>query len=201
MRRIAILLCPLVVACAAEDPPPGNLIGTFDFLATLEPEGACILEEVAGVPESFSFTAILSHEPETGKLWLRAGATEQVGEIQGNQFRVRTPSEGGIPRTYSACTLARRQPCPLLLTEILEAEILSDCPREFEAENEALPCPERGEDGSLLWHNCACVRGRLEEFLRFEAEEDELCSCQGVSRTEVFEGSCRLGYRLEGEKR
>lgn len=207
MRRIAILVSSLLLACAAEDPPPGTVIGTFDFVATLEPEGACILEEVNGTPASFSFTAILSHEPETGKLWFRSGATEQSGTIDGSRFSVRTPAEGaGIPRSFNACTVARRQPCAFLLTEAIEAEILSDCPAEFaeraaDDDADALPCPEPQEDGTLLWHNCACVRGRLEEAVRFEPVGEEICTCRGEEETEVFEGSCRLGYRLEAVKR
>lgn len=211
MRRIAIL-AGFLLACAAEDPPPGTLIGTFDFVATLEPEGTCILEDVAGFPTSFEFSAILSHEVDGGKLWLRSGATQQTGSLDENTFTVRTPSSGGgIPRSFDACTVARRKPCPFLVTEQIEAAILSDCPVELaqalegsaeeEPQAQDLPCPEVGEDGRILWHNCVCARGRLEEIVRFDPEGDEVCTCVGRTRTEPFEGSCTLVYRLEGEKR
>lgn len=201
MRRIAILAA-FLLACEAEDPPPGSVIGTFDFVATMESTGECLLEEVPGVPSSFTFSAILSHDPRSGKLWLRSGATEQAGVIDGGRFTVKTPSDGGtIPRAFNACTVARRQPCGFQLVETIEAEILSDCPTEFGQLADDLPCPETQEDGSLVWHNCACVRGTLEEVVRFEPEGGEVCTCAGRSQTETFEGSCSLVYRLEGEKR
>lgn len=204
MRRIATLATLLLVACAAEEPPPGTVIGTFDFVATLEAEGDCLLEEIAGVPASFSFTAILSHEPEDDKLWFRSGATEQVGTLKGNRFFLETPEDGGgIPRAFNACTVARRQPCPFLLREVIDARIYSDCSGELDEPAEAISaaCPEMQEDGTLLWHNCACVRGRLEEVVWFVPEGTEVCTCQTDAGAEIFEGSCRLGYRLEGEKR
>lgn len=201
MRRIAILAA-LLLACDAEDPPPGDVIGTFDFVATLEPAGECLLEDVPGIPASFRFSAILSHDPATGKLWLRAGSTEQTGTIDGARFTVKTPAQGGgIPRTFDACTVARRQPCAFEVVETIEAEILSDCPSDFVALAEDLPCPEMLDDGSLVWHNCACIRGTLEELLRFEPKGDEVCTCAGRTQTDAFAGACRLLYRLEGEKR
>lgn len=201
MRRFAILASLLFLACEAEPPPPGLVIGTFDFVATLEAEGACILEDVAEVPQSISFTAILSHDPDTGKLWFRSGVTEQTGTLDENRFTVRTPAEGGIPREFAACSVARGRRCSFSFQEIARGEILSDCPQAeaFQATMD-LPCPERQEDGTLLWHNCACARGTLEEVVRFEPRGDEVCTCIGRTRTEAVEDECRLVYRLEGEK-
>lgn len=201
MRRIAILLGLLLVACEAEPPPPGLVIGTFDFDATLERGGGCVLEDVAEVAQSFAFTAVLSHDPEAGTLWLRSGPTEQVGTLEENRFSVRTPAKGSIQREFSACTVAPGRLCAFKVVEVLEGEILADCPsfRSLQEPSD-LPCPERGEDGTLLWHNCACARGTLEEIVRFEPRGDEVCTCAGRTRTETVASECRLVYRLEGKK-
>ena len=201
MRRFSILAGLLLAACEAEPPLPGDVVGTFEFKATLERDGACVLEDLAEVPQSFAFTAVLSHEAEAGRLWLRSGATEQTGTLEENRFSVRTPAEGSIPRQFAACSVARGQPCAFRVVEFLAGEILSHCPEVASRQDASeLPCPEQREDGTLLWHNCACVRGTLEEVVRFEPEGDETCTCTGRTRTETIAGECRLVYRLHGFK-
>lgn len=207
-------LLPVLLAlasCAPDPPPPGELIGTFDFVATLQPSGACVLEDVEGLPDRIRFTGTLSHERETGRVWLRSGGSEREGSLDGNRFTFRVPElPPGIPREFATCTVARRTPCSLAFTEILEGRILADCEgtRALAGAEVGAPdvggtevaCPEVQEDGSLRWHDCTCVEGRFVEEVAFDPPGDEDCLCAGRQQTRALEPGCELIYELQGAK-
>lgn len=199
---LAILLA--LLSCAQDPPPPGELIGTFDFVATLRPSGACALEEISELPDPIRFTGVLSHEQETGKIWLRSGGSEREGTLDGNHFTFQVPvAPPGIPREFASCTLSRRVPCPLAFTEILEGRILAECQDEEDRWPPLAPqiaCPEEQEDGTLRWHDCTCIEGTFVEEVTFDPRADEICTCVGPQGTSELEGDCRLVYELIGVK-
>lgn len=197
--RWPILLSLFLVACEPAAPPPGETIGSFTFVATLEDSESCVLGEVEEVPERLAFSGILSHEPSTGKVWLRAGSFQGEGRLEENRFTLRSPPmPPGVPREFAACTDGRRLPCGLRFTERIDGEILQGC--EEGGQPDPLPCPETLEDGSVRWHHCTCIVGTFVEEVAFEGEEGEECTCRGKTRTDALESGCRLTYRLEGRK-
>ncbi len=195
IRPPLLLLAVIFASCGTSEPPPGEVIGTFRFVATLDAtteEGRCSFD---GAPPQLGFEGILSHDPSLEKLWLSTGSVRREGELDGAHFTTRTPAAGpGISRRLSGCT------CPLEMVEIIEGSLVAaaDCkgePASLEApEQEAsrlsgsrgfegsarasdgsIPaaapvCPEVLPDGKLSWSDCSRVCGSVREEVEFPAE-------------------------------
>ncbi|AKU92159.1 hypothetical protein [Vulgatibacter incomptus] len=202
MRRIVptlVAISGFSAACSVADPPPGELIGGFRFVATLDQgssEDRCLF---GGSPSQLDFEGILSFDPESRKLWVSTEKVRWEGTLDGARFSTRTPVEGpGIPRRLAACT------CTLAFSEVLEGDLLGarDCGQSLEAPEEPgasadRTCPATLPDGSLSWSACGCVVGALREEVEFPADEPEcVCIVDGVKQPAP--SRCEISYQLKG---
>lgn len=189
-----ILAC--LCACDATEPPPGEVIGGFRFVATMETDegdGRC---RFAGAPAELAFEGVLSYERDTGKLWLTTGEASREGRLEGSTFRTRTPAEGpGVSRRLSSCS------CQMRMVEEIAGELLAakDC-GEGPGGTPVAPertCPEL-VDGKESWRNCGCVRGSIREGVEFPDAGAASCRCDVAGQQQAAPERCVFEYRLEG---
>lgn len=195
---LAALILAVLCACDATDPPPGEVIGGFRFVATMETEeddGRC---RFSGAPTELAFEGVLSYERDTGRLWLTTGEASREGRLEGSTFRTRTPAEGpGVSRRLSSCT------CQMRMVEEIAGELLAakDCGETPDGKPAAPVAPERTcpelVDGEESWRNCGCVRGSIREGVEFP-DAAATCTCDVAGQQQAAPARCTFDYRLEG---
>lgn len=194
-RILSILALALLVGCGESDPPPGELIGGFRFVGTLDPtpeDGRC---SFPGAPADLSFEGVLSYEKGSGKLWLTTGETRREGRLAGATFSTRAPAEGpGVARRLGSCS------CQMRMVEAIMGEVLSvkDCQASIAPT--AMPdrtCPELLPDGTESWANCGCVTGTIREEIEFPAGGGA-CTCAVGGVQQPAPERCEFIYHLEG---
>lgn len=197
------LLTPLIVftllaACDTNEPPPGELIGSFRFVAQLEAGASPERCLFSGAPQQLSFEGVLSHDPLDGRLWITSGRSRREGMIENAHFVVRAPASGpGILRQMSACS------CGFRMVEVIEGDLLTPAACSPSAVPVATPsrsCPELLDDGRLDWSDCGCVRGTIREEVEFvqPTEEEAPCTCEIEEAMVPAPASCEFIYNLEG---
>lgn len=199
---ILFVAAALLSSCDTTEPPPGELIGGFNFVATLgSPEGGEDRCRFEGAPAQITFEGVLSFDPSDGKLWITTGNVRREGEISEAHFQVRSPKDGpGITRRLRACS------CNLRIVEWIEGDLLTarSCLPEGVPPVGTTPqaCPALLEDGGLDWSDCGCVRGELREELEFpavaEASAGEGCICEIDGVEGPAPERCSYVYSLEG---
>lgn len=199
VRRLHFIVALLALAgCGTSDPPPGELIGAFRFVAALDPtpeEGRCTF---SGAPTDLSFEGVLSYDKDAGKLWFTTGDSRREGHLAGSSFSTRTPPQGeGVARRFNSCT------CQMRMAEAILGEILAakDCqstlaPSSAPVAAPERTCPELLPDGKESWANCGCVLGIIREEVEFPAGEDCTCAASGVQQPAP--ARCEFLYLLEG---
>lgn len=199
MRRLPILLL-LLTTCDLGDPPPGEVIGTFSFTATLRPDHACPFD---AIPEALSFAGTLSHDPEGGKAWMQIGRSLREGSIDRARFAAGMPFEEGgerkrVPRQFRNCT------CEFLFEETIEGVLVrsavAGCENVVPDEGEptATSCPRVDEEGKLAWDTCGSICGTLREEATRDAGASCTCTVEGA---EVDAPAvCELVYDLVGHR-
>lgn len=204
MRRPWFLLALVLLACSSEDPPPGEVVGTFAFVATLDESGApadglpnCTF---AGAPIRIQFDGTLSHDRATGAAWLQIDGTLREGTLEEEAFALHLPREPdgsirAIPRTLDACD------CELLFTEQYAGRLVKSTCLEPTAQTPLGPdtCPRIDEAGELSWDTCGALCGTLEERVRFEAGSACVCEVDGEQRP-APESGCAFVYTLQGTR-
>jgi len=199
MRLLApSLVLALLFACQADDPPPGEVIGGYRFVATLESsndDGRC---RFSGAPGQLSFEGVLSYERDSGKLWLTTSESSREGRLEGATFRTRTPAEGpGVSRRLTTCS------CQMRMVEEIAGELLAakDCgdTASVAPVGPEQACPEL-VDGEESWRNCGCVRGTIVEGVEFPdaTTAAAACTCDEAGQPQPAPASCQMVYRLEG---
>lgn len=197
MRRL-LPLVPLLVACGSDVPPPGELIGTFAFEATLDRGGDETLCRYDGLPEKLSFDGVLSWDRETSELWLQIDGVVREGHIDGAAFAAILPDPEGegprqVPRKLRGCT------CDMTMAERISGRVVRD--PAIDCASIALDpidtvCPRLDEQGEIDWASCGGVCGTLEETVTAHLP----CTCT-VDDAEVSASqTCLIRYRLEAER-
>jgi len=203
MRRARTLLPPLLLAaaCASGEAPPGEPVGTFAFVATLEPAaGETDRCTFAGAPARLTFDGSFSRDPATGAAWLQIDGTLREGTLDGATFDMGLPRQPDgstrlVPRRLSACD------CDLGFDESIVGRLLTgpaggceDLPPE-EAPGQAT-CPRLGEDGELAWDTCGSACGTLVEAVRPVSP----CTCTVAGEEVPAPATCSFVYRFEARR-
>jgi len=201
MRALALLLtAALLAACDSSEPPPGELIGSFRFVATLDAGASQSRCQFSGAPQQLSFEGVLSHDPLDGRLWITSSRSSREGTIENAHFAVRTPASGpGILRQMSVCS------CGFRIVEVIEGDLLAPAACIPGGAISLIPpsprsCPATLEDGRLDWSDCGCIRGSVREELEFvqPAEGEEPCTCEVDEAIVPAPTTCEFAYYLEG---
>jgi hypothetical protein len=206
-----------LIGCDDVAPPPGEVIGTFQFVAVIENdggEGRCVLPESPG---QLGFDAVLSYEPEpqgdgSRRFWIQIlGATGEprAGRLDGTRFTTRSPPEPDrVPRSLETCRhdddgdgQPDRTRCTLGFAEYIEGDLLAQVPaggctaEALEACGDTCRLPE-GEPGSGELPPVGGVCGNLtEDVVPEPAESPCLCTGAGEPSPAV---PCTIVYRLQG---
>ncbi len=208
MSRLPLLALLPLLACGTQDAPPGDAIGTFAFVASLD-EGGAILDppestprcRFEGAPDRIEFDGSLSHDPEGDAAWLLIDGTLREGTLEGATFDLSLPREPdgsirGVPRRLPACT------CDLLFVEKIDGALVESStegcrPPQEPVEVGPATCPRLGEDGELAWDSCGGICGTLREEVRFEASG---CFCEVDGVQEQVAGVCQFVWALQGTR-
>lgn len=216
MRRAWTLLPFLLLACDSEEPPPGEVVGTFSFVATLDTGEPAAEEELprclfSGAPPRIAFDGTLSHDRQTDQAWLQIDGSLRQGELHGAAFRLGLQPEAdgsvrAVPRTLDACD------CELFLVESMQGRlvksgcttVLEDGTVEAEPEEPATElgpdtCPRIDEAGELAWDTCGGACGTLEERVRFGTGTACICEVEGAGQHAPASG-CAFVYGLQATR-
>ncbi len=190
----------LLAACVSGEPPPGEAIGTFSFVATLEPAtepDRCAFE---GAPPRIAFEGALSHDPITDDAWLQIDGTLREGTLEGAAFDLRMPKQPDgsrrlVPRQLRACD------CTLGFAESLAGTLVPRMEDGCETLPEPGPagadtCPRIDEAGELSWDTCGGACGTLVETVRPTAP----CTCVVDGEEQRAPEECKFVYRLEARR-
>jgi hypothetical protein len=198
--HIAPLGLLLLAACSAGEPPPGEAIGTFAFVATLEPADGPDRCAFDGAPARIAFDGGLSRDPETGAAWLQIDGTLREGWLEGAAFELGLPVQPDgstrlVPRQLRACT------CTLGFAESLAGTLVPRIEDGCETPPAEEPlgidtCPRLDEEGELSWDTCGGACGTLVETVRPTAP----CTCVVDDMEVRAPDECRFVYRLEGRR-
>lgn len=207
MRPHPCIIAPFLASallwtgCETATLPPGEVVGTFAFEATLDPTqpDACRID---GVSETLSFNGVLAWDGDKREAWMQIDGALRLGSLEGADFEVGLEplpdgSVRAIPRRLAACS------CELLLVERIAGTLVrsaSTCNEEVKADeilNET-SCPRLDEEGEPAWDTCGGICGSLREQVRF-AETDCTCEDGGVAMA-VPEAGCTLHYELRGTR-
>jgi hypothetical protein len=198
--QAALLVVAVVLACARESPPPGELLGAFVFQAS-EQNNLCSFSELPmdGGVGGFGFTASFRAEDGGPTANLTVDGRERQGTFDGRRFEsiYPGPSDDPVTRTFEVGACENR----FLVEETLRAVFLTErqlpsdagCPDDFDALYDAgglvdpdagviLP-PSRGPDG----YDAARVCGVLIEDIQPAQACDEV-------------PDCTLTYRVDGKR-
>jgi hypothetical protein len=220
-RPVSLALAAALALAGCDDvaPPPGEVIGTFQFAAVIEggdAEGRCAFPES---PEQLGFDAVLSYEPaplEDGsrRFWIQilgAAGEPRAGRLTGTRFTTRSPPEPDrVPRSLETCRhdddgdgLPDRTRCTLGFAEYIEGDLLAQVPARgctaeaLEACGAAcrLPAfdPAAGEDLPPVGGVC----GEVTEDVSPEPAESP-CLCTGGAGEPAPAAPCTIVYRLQG---
>lgn len=201
LASVPLLGLLLATACSPAEGPPGEPIGTFAFVATLEPSteaGRCTF---AGAPARISFDGSISRDPVTNEAWLQIDGTLREGTLDGSTFTLGLPEQPDgstrlVPRHLDACT------CDLGFDEDLAGYLV---PRLEEgcatppAEEPpgADTCPRIDEGGELAWDTCGGACGTLTESVR---PASSICTCTVDGAEVPAPSQCTFVYRFEARR-
>lgn len=209
MFRVSVLaLLSLLWACGSSEPPPGELIGTFAFRATLEPqsERSCPYPES---PERLDFEGILSWDPGTGAVWLSIGNRAREGLLDGNRFEAALPADS-VPRKLRSCG------CEMTFRERFQGMLVTDpalsCldasapvlavpveALEISPEDngiERFTCPGTTEDGAVDWGGCGGLCGTMIEAVAAPSG----CVCELPGGPIAAPAQCEIRYKLRATR-
>ena len=132
MRRVALPLLLLAVACPATPPPGDQNLGVYGVHAA--PAGRdCQLAEVSAAP--FDFQATLSRQSDGSGAWLTLSGYSRDAGWDGQVLR----STAAAERVFVAC------PCGLRIVETVTLALLS----QSQADAVGLACPPGPLDGGV----------------------------------------------------
>ncbi len=225
-RPLAILAALALAACDEVTPPPGELIGTFQFVAALaesdDLEAGGDRCELPESPPAMRFDAVLSYEPTplpdgSRRVWVQVvgqpGAPRE-GRLEGTRFVVRAPPDPErVPRSLETCRydddgdgLPDRTRCTLGFAEFLEGDLLAQVPPGCSEGDRSSCCTEQ----ALADCGGACllpdptnlsgvggVCGTVVEDVAPEPAEDT-CLCTGSGGSIGPARPCTIVYRLAG---
>jgi hypothetical protein len=220
LRPLALVLAVAAASLAGCDdtrPPPGEVIGAFQFVAELDDDdaaadGRCDLPES---PQDLRFDAVLSYEPTprpdgSKRFWIQILGSPgglREGRLDGTRFVTRSPLDPDrVPRSLDACRLdddgdgvPDRTRCTLGFAEFIEGDLLAQVPADGCTEAALADCescqlPPNGTD------KLAPVGGVCGEVVQDVVPEPpaDACFCTGGDGTVAPAAPCLLVYRLKG---
>jgi hypothetical protein len=216
-RFLALFLAAAALAlggCDDVKPPPGEVIGTFSFTATLDTttrDGRC---NFSRTPTSMRFDAVLSYEPtplEDGSrtLWVQilgSSAAPREGRLTGTRFIVRSPVDPDrVPRTLDACRLDEngdavpdQTRCTLQFAEFIGGDLFAELPGgDAPCSAEALAACTTCALGTKGVEETGGICGDVTEDVVPETATDA-CLCTDDAGTVAGAAACSIVYRLEG---
>lgn len=212
LRLVLFFFAGLLLSCGSSEPPPGDLIGTFAFRATLEPpaEQGCPWPDS---PERLDFEGIVSWEPAAETVWLTIGGVTREGRLEGDRFEAVLPGEeaGGraVPRKLRSCD------CEMEFLERFDLRLVDDplfscldqtvpitsiqglsIESEPEGPFDRSRCPRTLDDGTIDWGGCGGLCGNMVESVK--SPPGCMCTVEGVPG--AAPSLCEIRYKLRATR-